>query len=285
MMHALKWIVLCLCLVTSVALAMGWSTVRAQDNGVAASGAVVSIRFKDTADATRLAARYDVWYVDHRVKSLIAYVTPAERTALARDGYSVQVDAPRTAALSQALAPAPHQKAGIPNYACYRTVEETYTSMSKLAKAHPRLARWVDIGDSWLKIHGAADEGYDIRALVVTNRDRTGPKSRFFLMAAIHAREYATAETAARFAERLVNGYGVDPDITWLLDYTEIHIVTQSNPDGRKRAESGFLWRKNVNNQDGCSFSSAIGVDLNRNSSFKWAPVWKDSAQAQIPVT
>ena len=80
-MRTLKWIVLCFCLVTSAGLAVGWSYARAQDNGVAVPGAVVSIRFKDTADATRLAARYDVWYVDHRVKSLIAYVTPAQRTA------------------------------------------------------------------------------------------------------------------------------------------------------------------------------------------------------------
>jgi hypothetical protein len=67
-----------------------------------------------------------------------------------------------------------------------------------------------------------------------------------------------------------VSGYGVDADATWLLDYTEIHVVTQVNPDGRRRAEAGALWRKNVNSSNGCFAADAIGVDLNRNSSFKW---------------
>jgi carboxypeptidase T len=54
--------------------------------------------------------------------------------------------------------------------------------------------------------------------MVVTNENIAGPKPRFFLMGAIHAREYATAELAIRFAEQLVEGYGTDPEATWLLD-------------------------------------------------------------------
>ncbi len=97
-------------------------------------------------------------------------------------------------------------------------------------------------------------------------------------MAAIHARELATAEVATRFAEQLVARYGADPDVTWLLDYNEIHILAQSNPDGRKMAETNAVnpdpsyenayWRKNVNS-DLCP-GGRYGVDLNRNSSFKW---------------
>ena len=73
--------------------------------------------------------------------------------------------------------------------------------------------------------------------LKLTNRLVPGPKPHVFIMAAIHARELATAEVATRFAEQLVARYGVDPDVTWLLDYNEIHILAQSNPDGRKLAE------------------------------------------------
>lgn len=113
--------------------------------------------------------------------------------------------------------------------------------------------------------------GYDIYSAVITNQAIPGPKPKFFLMAAIHAREYATAELATHFAEYLVSNYGVDPDITWLLDYYEIHIVPHTNPDGRKIAEGGAYWRKNTDNDDGCSSQGYWGVDLNRNSSFKWA--------------
>ena len=56
------------------------------------------------------------------------------------------------------------------------------------------------------------------------------------------------AEPASvRFAEMLIAGYGIDADLTWILDYTEVHLALQANPDGRKMAEAGQLWRKNLN--------------------------------------
>ena len=67
-------------------------------------------------------------------------------------------------------------------------------------------------------------------------------------MSAIHAREYATAELITRFAEYLVENYGTDPDITWLLDYNEIHLLLQANPDGRKHAETGIYGARTPTN-------------------------------------
>jgi hypothetical protein len=58
--------------------------------------------------------------------------------------------------------------------------------------------------------------------------------------------------------------------VTWLLDHHEVHLMLQSNPDGRKQAETGLLWRKNVNN-DYCSNSDSRGADLNRNFDFEWS--------------
>ena len=162
---------------------------------------------------------------------------------------------------------------GIPDFACYRTVEETYDRLDELAALHPTLAHIAHAGDSWRRVTAGEDFGYQIPVLVLTNTKIPGPKPVFFLMAAIHARELATAETALRFAESLLAGYGKDPDATWLLDYTEIHVLPQANPDGRKKAEEGLLWRKNVNDggaDPGVNSCEFPGVDLNRNSSFKW---------------
>ncbi|NIV31745.1 MAG: peptidase M14, partial [Anaerolineae bacterium] len=161
------------------------------------------------------------------------------------------------------------QTSGIPGYPCYRTVEETHADLSTLAADHPDLASWLDVGDSWEKVTGALP-GYDLHALVLTNRAVPGPKPKFLLMAAIHARELATAELAARFAEGLVADYGTDPDVTWLLDYFELHVLPMTNPDGRKQAESGEYWRKNTDDDDGCAIFPYYGTDLNRNSSFHW---------------
>jgi murein tripeptide amidase MpaA len=228
---------------------------------------VVTIGFADGVDANRLAGQLDVWEIDHASRTLVAYVTPVQLAALQAEGYSVQPRGDLDAA-------------SIPNFACYRTVDETYSDMAQLATGFPHLARWIDIGDSWLKVTSGGDEGNDLYTLVLTNAAIRGPKPRLFVMAAIHARELTTAEIATRFAELLLNRYGKDPQATWLLDYNEVHIVPQANPDGRQRAEEAaagpignpnLLWRKNVNNGDGCIDSQFYGVDLNRNHSFRWA--------------
>lgn len=227
------------------------------------------VQYGDAADLSGLVERYDVWEVDRANRHAVALLDAAGIAALRGAGYTVTVDVARTAAEAPAPFVGPRRADAIPNYPCYRTVTETYADIDDLVATYPTLVSKVDIGNSWLKASGNAG-GDDIFAVVLTNQAVPGPKPRFFLMAAIHAREYATAESALRFAEQLAAGYGVDPDITWLLDFTEIHIVTQANPDGRRRAEANVLWRKNVNNSDGCMTPSSVGVDLNRNSSFKW---------------
>lgn len=235
---------------------------------------VARVRFHNQSDLNRLAARYDVWQVHHSAigqeRYLVAYLAAAEVNTLRTQGYQVTVDSAATAQLQQPRVVAGAPQAGIPGYACYRTVEESYQSLADLAITHSDLAVWRDIGDSWEKVTPGNAAGYDIYALVLTNRARPGPKPKFLLMGAIHAREYVTAELATRFAEELIAKYNNDPDVTWLLDYHEIHIIPQANPDGRKLAEAGDLWRKNTNNTNGCNLFFSWGTDLNRNSSFKW---------------
>ena len=46
--------------------------------------------------------------------------------------------------------------------------------------------------------------------------------------------------------------------------------MLQANPDGRKEAETGFLWRKNTNQNYCGPTSSQRGADLNRNFEFLW---------------
>lgn len=161
------------------------------------------------------------------------------------------------------------QTEAIPGYSCYRTVEETFASAASIAATYPTLATWTDQGDSWEKANGFG--GYDLMVLKLTNSAITDPKPRIFMSGAIHAREYATAELVTRLAEYLVTNYGTDADATWMLDFHEVHIMLQANPDGRKKAETGLSWRKNTN-QDYCSPTSNYrGADLNRNFEFKWA--------------
>ena len=156
----------------------------------------------------------------------------------------------------------------IPSYPCYRTVEETFAAAQALVAARPDLATWIDVGNSWQKTVNQG--GYDMMVLKLTNSAVAGPKPRLFITAAIHAREYATAELVTRFSEHLVNNYGIDADATWILDHHEVHLMLHTNPDGRKKAETGLSWRKNTNNNY-CANTNYRGADLNRNFAFQWA--------------
>ncbi|MFC3832357.1 MULTISPECIES: M14 family zinc carboxypeptidase [Deinococcus] len=185
------------------------------------------------------------------------------RVTAAVRGWTVSID---QAATDRANAASTVRPLSIPNYACYRTVEETYASAQALAAQYPNLATWTAIGPTWLKTRGQG--GYDMYELVLTNRSTGGVKPKLMVTASIHAREYTPAELTTRFAEYLLSNYGTDADITWMLDTQEVHLVLQTNPDGRKKAEAGASWRKNVNTLNGCT--TTYGVDLNRNFSFHW---------------
>ena len=243
-------------------------TCNALAQGLEGDIKIVRIYYESQAQLNELAATLDVWEVNRGEGYFVAMVQSQQLQALRERGLRVDVDEEQTRRLTatpSSLQPA----SGIPGYPCYRTVEETYDDLAQLAADHPDLATWTDVGDSWEKVTPGGADGYDLNTLVITNHNISGPKPKFFMIAAIHAREYATAELATRFAEKLVNDYGVDPDITWLVDHYEFHLIPQANPDGRKRAEAGEYWRKNTDNDDGCT-SSYYGTDLNRNSSFKW---------------
>ncbi|MFN7941095.1 MAG: M14 family zinc carboxypeptidase [Thermoanaerobaculia bacterium] len=241
----------------------------------------VKVYFAGPADLQLLGERFDHFARERATGAILVFAADrSDLDWLAERGLWVELDAERTrwiedGARAAALTEAP--LAGIPGFPCYRTVEETFAAAQAIVAAHPDLAAWVDVGDSWQKSVDSAT-GYDMNVLVLTNHAIPGPKPRFFVTSAIHAREYTTAESVTRFAEQLVAGYGSDADATWLLDWHEIHLLLLTNPDGRKKAEAGQLWRKNVDTNT-CVIASQDGVDLNRNFAFQWACCGGSSSQ------
>ncbi len=255
--------------------------------GATAGAWVVRAGYQSVEQLNLLRARAAPWRVYPEEKILIIDINNLlEYDQLIRDGFLVQIDAERTGSFNAPHERTPEQiKAALINagqinsiigYSCYRTVEETYATAEALVAQKPQIAEWLDIGDSRLKQLGQG--GYDLRALHITNRSIPGPKPVLMIQSAIHAREYATAESVTRFAEQLINGYGTNPDITWMVDYHDINLVLVANPDGRKVAEVSAtrMQRKNRNplycavgscpNQN-----STVGVDLNRNYPFDYA--------------
>jgi carboxypeptidase T len=228
---------------------------------------VVRAYFSDRAQVDQVVSWLAPWEVNHAEGFLVAEVTTEEIALLEMAGFTVEIDYEATSKLNLPHVPLPGQIDGIPGFPCYRTVEETYATAEQIVADHPELASWTVIGYSWEKLNMMG--GYDVMVLRLTNSAITVPKPKVFMMASMHAREYTPAELATRFAEMLVDNYGVDADVTWLLDYHEVHLLLQANPDGRKRAETGLLWRKNANNFY-CSNTNNRGADLNRNYPFQW---------------
>ena len=231
------------------------------------------VHYKDEADLKRMVAGpLDLLEeADRKAGWVGALLDQSQYVDLLAEGYQVDVVRRETITLRH-----DGRSAGIPGYSCYRTVEETHAAMNALAADYPGLATVIDAGDSYDKVRPGGAAGYDILVLKLTNGAIPGPKPAFFLMGAIHAREYATAEMVIRFAEQMAHGYGTDPDATWLLDNYELHVMPQANPDGRKLAEKGHYQRKNRNRSNGgyCADppmpGNQYGTDLNRNCSFKF---------------
>lgn len=183
-----------------------------------------------------------------------------------------------------AIAPLPltDDAQSIPGYTCYPTVEETYSQAEQLVRDYPGYASWHKIGSGWAKTKNGT--GYDLYVLKITNRNAgAANRAKLLVNSAIHAREYATAGLTLEFAKDLLSKAGKDADVDWMLQQNEVHLVLHTNPEGRKIAETGVSWRKNINNS-ACS-SGTFGVDLNRNFSFGWFAIPNGSSGNSCDLT
>ncbi|MBN1954170.1 MAG: hypothetical protein JW900_03870 [Anaerolineae bacterium] len=246
-------------------------------------GAVVRIHLASREQVPLLASLgVDIWRLEQEEMLLVGTVDAQLYRQLLKLGFFVEIDEERT---QQLLVP--------PGYPCYRTVEEILDHMVAVSNAYPELTELYDYGDSWEKTQDP-EQGYDILAIRITNEAITGAKPVLLIVSTHHAREMVVPELPDFFIDYLTGGfrgeggYGIDPDVTWLVDHREIWIVPLVNPDGRKMVEpSGWWWRKNTNDTDnpGCAWPPTpydhYGVDNNRNFPYMWA--YDDSGSSSDP--
>ncbi len=88
------------------------------------------------------------------------------------------------------------------------------------------------------------------------------------IVSAHHGNEYGTPIVALDTISRLTNGYGVDPEITRLVDDNEIWVAPVWNPDG--------YWRSRTNGN---------GIDLNRNYPFLWSSRCNTGIKGRAPAS
>ncbi len=151
--------------------------------------------------------------------------------------------------------------------------------LRQAAAAHPRLAELVQFGQSL--------QGKPLLAVQVTNQrtERTAAsRPAVMYLGAQHAREWITPEMVRRLMHHFIDSYGSDPQITRLVNTTELWFVPVANPDGYDHTftDDNRLWRKNLADNDGDGVITGIdGVDLNRNYATKWG--WDNEGSSPQP--
>ncbi|MBK9128759.1 MAG: hypothetical protein IPM13_13310 [Phycisphaerales bacterium] len=141
----------------------------------------------------------------------------------------------------------------------YKDNPAIIAKLQQMVADRPEIASLIDIGNTV--------EGRDIWCLRIASPG--GNKPAILFNGTQHAREWVSPMVNMWIADRLVYEYGLNPQITALVDQLDFYIVPVVNVDGYVyswQSSSTRLWRKNRRvNAGGC-----IGVDPNRNWGFQW---------------
>jgi hypothetical protein len=118
---------------------------------------------------------------------------------------------------------------------------------------------------------GSSQEGRPIWAVKISdnpNISENEPKVGYDAL--IHAREPQSMASMMYFMWYLLQNYGTNSEVTYLVNNREMFFVPCFNPDGyeynrQTNPTGGGMWRKNRRNNGG-----SYGVDLNRNFGYMW---------------
>ena len=112
----------------------------------------------------------------------------------------------------------------------YYSYDEMTLRLQALVAAYPHLATLTSLATTF--------DGRSVWAVEITNRD-TGPgaeKPGYYIDAQIHAEEHATSATALYAVWHLLVNYGVDEEVTRLVNAQVFYILPRINPDGAELA-------------------------------------------------
>lgn len=130
--------------------------------------------------------------------------------------------------------------------------EDMYHVMDRLATAFPHITRLYSIGKT--------TNNNNLTVLEVSDNPgvHEAGEPEFKYIGNMHGNEVTGRETLLHLLATLCNKYGLDDEITTLVNTTRIHIMPSMNPDGYNKARVGdsigTVGRTNARN-----------IDLNRN--------------------
>jgi hypothetical protein len=134
------------------------------------------------------------------------------------------------------------QSLNLPGRGEYHSYTELTDDMAAWAAAYPSITELISIGQSY--------QGREIWALKITDNptvEEFEPEIQW--IGGHHGNETIGVEVPYYMADFLLRGYGMNPQVTWLVDNREIWLIPMLNPDGHVAG----------------SRYNAQGTDLNRN--------------------
>jgi murein tripeptide amidase MpaA len=164
----------------------------------------------------------------------------------------------------------------------YGTMGGFYTLAEVNAQLDSMYAHYPNIITQKFSI-GNSLEGRPIYVVKISDNPNVNENEpQVFYNSLIHAREPQGMMTVMYYMYYLLENYGTDPEVTYLVNNREIYFQPVVNPDGYEynhttNPNGGGQFRKNRRlNSDG-----SRGVDLNRNFGYQWG--YNNSGSSNIP--
>ncbi len=155
----------------------------------------------------------------------------------------------------------------------FLTLDEVMAELDEMTSLYPNLitAKFT-IGNT------QTIEGRDVYAIKISdNPNVTEDEPEVLYTSLIHAREPESMQQLIWYMWYLLENYGTDDEITYLVDNLQMYFIPVVNPDGYEYnhttdPDGGGMWRKNKrdNNNNGTFSEYDDGVDLNRNFGYQW---------------
>jgi murein tripeptide amidase MpaA len=166
----------------------------------------------------------------------------------------------------------------------YHDYSEVVAALDTFATNYPSLCTLDSVGHS-------TRDSLAIWMLKVSDNPAVDEDEAAFLFCdSGHSEEVMSAECMLDFADYLLSNYGIDPDVTRLVDDHEVYIVPNCSPDGHEVVFQGldYYYRKTKRDNNGNGIfdydpnppsgppnwtygPDPDGVDINRNFPFNWS--------------
>ncbi len=146
----------------------------------------------------------------------------------------------------------------------YYTFDEVVNELDSMSLNYPNLI-------STKQSIGQSIENRDLWMVKLSDNPEVAENEPEVLFTGLHhAREPQGMMNLMYFMDYLLENYGIDAQITYLLDHRQIFVLPVVNPDGyvyneQTNPNGGGQWRKNRR-----PVQNWYGVDLNRNYGYNW---------------